>query len=176
MASSPEAPVVDIVDMMEEERGEAGTRKDASARAKFDAFLNKHVERGSTMMSLSKSDVTEEMMGKFLSYMTQSLKVNTASNYLASVKRQLIQQTGTTIFDHDAFYQRCRRRLTRVFYKEAERTGKLLEQQAPPMTLADLALLAKALFAANTPRSLMERSLLVFQWVSLGRSSDVAGM
>ena len=95
--------VEDIINMMDSELGEASNRQDASARAKFDAFLAKHVKSNTTLSTLKSKAVTKDMFEKNLSFLLkdQHIQWQTSTNYVSSVKRQLEESTGTRLFKEE---------------------------------------------------------------------------
>ncbi|KAI9995934.1 hypothetical protein PInf_013112 [Phytophthora infestans] len=146
--------VESIVDLMESELGPSSKKQDASARAKFNAFLTRHVDKTLKLATLTAA--------------------HTSMSYLSSIKRQLDETTGTELFRNDPeWYRRCRRHLRKQYLMLSISTGKKLKQQAPPMTLDDLRSISTILFLRNDVEALLDRTLLNNQWLAIGRSSDI---
>jgi hypothetical protein len=150
-----------IIDLMDMELGESSGKQDASARSKFNVFLQK-IEHGRSFDSLKKKDVTTELVGKFCSFLLHdTVSWQTSMNYLSSIKRQLETTTRTDLFKREAeWYKRCRRNLHQQFVLQAIKSGKRLKDQAAMMTLEDLEEMSKALFLQNRTVALMDRTLL----------------
>lgn len=168
--------VESIVDLMESELGPSSKKQDASARAKFNAFLTRHVDKTLKLATLTAAHVTKEMFGKFLSFLFNDPDIHwqTSMSYLSSIKRQLEETTGTELFRNDPeWYRRCRRHLQKQYLMLSISTGKKLKQQAPPMTLDDLRSISTILFLRNDVEALLDRTLLNNQWLAIGRSSDI---
>ncbi|KAE9034383.1 hypothetical protein PR003_g9721 [Phytophthora rubi] len=132
-----------LVDLMESELGTSSQKQDVSARSKFNAFLDRHVSVGMTLMKLKAVDVTKVMFGQLLSFLLLDPDVawQTSMNYASSIKRQLEVATGTK--PELEWYKRCRRHLSKRYLQEAISTGKKLKEQAPAMTLDDLRVISK---------------------------------
>ncbi len=175
---SDEGEMGAIIDLMDIELGPSSNKQDTSARSKFDAFLQR-LSHSQTFVSLRKKDVTKELVGQFCSFLLQDEGISwqTSMNYLSSVKRQLEENVKTDLFKRDSeWYRRCRRNLHQQYVLQAIKTGKRLKDQAAMMTLQDVETLGKILFSQNCARSLMDRTLLNNQWLSIGRSSDIGNL
>ena len=170
--------VENILDLMDGERGPSSDKQDASARSKFNRFLTRHIDPNLSLNSLTSTNVTKKLVGKFLSFLVNDTSVHwqTSMNYLSSVKRQLEEHTGTSLFSDVEWYKRCRKLLHKSYVMQSIQTGKKLREQAPLMTMEDLDTIGKILYTKNDPKALMDRTLLNKQWVAIGRSSDVGNI
>ncbi|GLE07003.1 hypothetical protein PINS_up016821 [Pythium insidiosum] len=92
--------VEDIIHLMESERGESSDRQNESARAKFNLFLAEHVDKSLTISQLSATHVTEELIGKFTTFLFNDLSIysQTSLNYLSSIRRQLEKRTKAELY------------------------------------------------------------------------------
>jgi hypothetical protein len=133
---------------------------------------------GRDFESLRKKDVTKDLIGKFCSFLLgDDVSWQTSMNYLSSIKRQLEVGVKTDLFKRESdWYRRCRRNLHQQYVLHAIKTGKRVKDQAAMMTLDDLEELSKALFLHNDTKSLMDRTLLNNQWLTIGRSSDIGNL
>ena len=150
--SSDDGEMDVIIDLMDVELGQSSNKQDTSARAKFDAFLQR-VAHPRTFSSLRKKDITKELIGQFCSYLLKDASVNwqTSMNYLSSIKRQLEETIKIDLFKTESdWYRRCRRNLHQKYVLQAIKTGKRLKDQAAMMTLQDLETLSRNLFLQNT--------------------------
>ncbi|KAE8995253.1 hypothetical protein PF005_g10358 [Phytophthora fragariae] len=86
-----------LVDLMESELGTSSQKPDVSARSTFNAFLDRHVSVGMTLMNHKAVDVSKVMFGQFISFLLLDPDVawQTSMHYVSSIKRQLVVTIGT---------------------------------------------------------------------------------
>ena len=166
--------MAEVPDLMVNARGASSDRQDKSARNKFNEFLGPLGYQDIT--KLRKRDVTTALMGSFATFLlTDKIGYQTSMNYLSSVKTQLEKITKTELFKRDPnWYASLRLKLDKEYKILSRRTGEKLKNPAPAMTPADLLAISKQLFKMTHQMAAADRLLINQQWLSLGRSSDVA--
>jgi len=82
---------------------------------------------------------------------------------------------GTSVFN-GIWYKTLRLNIMKRYVELCARNGTKLSDQAPEMTMKDLRALSEILLSRDTPKSISNRSLLIFQWQALGRISEISAM
>ncbi|RLN90620.1 hypothetical protein BBJ28_00004182 [Nothophytophthora sp. Chile5] len=162
--------------MMEDGRRKSSKKKDITVRNKFNAFLREHttgtIKAGLQFDSLADADITEALIGSFATFLMRDVKHNTAKSVLSNLKRQL-RSRGRIFEGNQGWYKNLRSTLRKTYSSAAQSTGSKLVESAPLMAVDDLSSIATALFERSTPTALRDRTLLLWQWAVMGRSSDV---
>lgn len=122
---------------------------------------------------------TKEVFRKFAYWMmhVQKLKsVETCHGYLSRMKSAVERAHDYNGWKGAAWYKDIRGKITNHYLAICKRDGTRLTNSAPPMTPNDLKFICAELLERNTRHAVSDRALLVWQWQSLGRISEVSNL
>jgi len=128
---------------------------------------------------LTEDFITEDLFAKFADYLMKIKNINkyeTTVAYISRVKNILCRDyRNLEIFrTADNWYQRLRSRVLKLYMEKCQKDGTSLKEGAPPMNADDLLKIVTYLIDENTTKSFNQRALMVMQWQTVGRITEVA--
>jgi hypothetical protein len=169
ISNDEDIPVVALRDLGE--RGPGSRSQEKSALNHLNAFLSTE-NLPSTSDPRFLETISKQVVGKFAHYLqvNAKLKYETTSVYLSAVKRYIIEEVGSNIFQNDSWYKTLRNKTRKVFQNECLESGEPLENRAEPMSVEELAGICLGLF---NMKDYKDRALLCIQYHCFGRISEV---
>lgn len=129
--------------------------------------------------TLTAEDVTEDLIGKFGSYLMKKTKIrkcDSALQNLSKVKVALHKKFPLLLMfaPGQPFYSNLRQRITQRYLKQCVADGTQMTDHSVPMREDDLLWMCRRLFRHNSRESMANRCLLVLQWQVMGRISEIS--
>jgi site-specific recombinase XerD len=152
---------------------------------RFNSFLRKLSDATKTIyipfddQSVESLQKQQTIVGQFGGYLYSEKKITcgTARNYVSKIRNQILKRTKNTSDVADGrWFTQLSRNLNRKFDKRCTTEGTSLSNSAEPLFEADLQRLCEQLFETNTKEAVMQRALLILQWQTLGRVSEVTSL
>ena len=141
---------------------------------KFLAFQYKdkdHPLYNKKYKDLNSTDITQTLFGMFVDYLLRGRgcpSESTAMNYISSMKGSITKDHNIII---DPEWYRFVRKNTSKYYMK---NGQVSSQRDNVMTQHELTYFCEVLFKMSTRESINDRGLLAFNWVLLGRISEIS--
>jgi hypothetical protein len=179
----PSAMVVEEFVDISEARSASHVAGTGSAINKFNQFLVLSGKTGS-QADLTKTDGTrlltmKKELGQFGSYMLNRTKLahGTALGYLNKIRNYILTKTeDKSDVSGSKWYSRLTNNLTRMYERKVADAGGRLSNQAEPMLAPDLENFCTVLVELDRLDTIAQRCMLILQWQTFGRVSEVSGL
>lgn len=155
------------------EKGSSSKCSESSAMSLFRKFL-KYGNYPEMDAENFAGSIQKEMIGKLADYMfkVKNYSWNTSMSYLSAIRSSLEENHRTNLFkENESWYSRLRDHITKSYMEKAQKEGSEIVDSAPPMTPADLVVLAEYLFQTN---DFSNRALLILLFQVMGRINESA--
>jgi hypothetical protein len=152
----------------------------------FSKYLKLRQEQGDLSLPLDHTQlvsehVTDELLGKFASYLMKKTTMKKGGSVLAMLSKVKVELhrrfCDNPIFGTGARgYGTLRTKITRRYLLQCAKDGTKLTDHSVPMTEMDLRWMCRKLLSYHTWEGIINRCLLVLQWQCMGRITEVAAL